>query len=167
MEPSRQDLASDLVEHMGRMMARMGSRAPVPWSGLDLTMPQVRTLSLLSDGPKRMSDISGYLGSGMPAATSMIDRLVKKRLVRRIEDASDRRVVSCLLTAAGVEVVERFWRVSRQRFEAIAGLLTTEEMEVVVPAMKVLADAIHRESPAVASKPALEHEGAADGSTHG
>ena len=67
-------------------------------------MPQVRTHdSCSATGPKRMGDISTYLGRGMPSATSMIDRLVSKGLVERMADASDRRVVACRLTALGEE----------------------------------------------------------------
>ena len=93
-----------------------------------------------------MSQLSSYLGSGMPSATSMIDRLVKKGLVERVEDASDRRVVSCRLTSAGHEVVEQFLRMGRTRNEALAGLLTLEELRTVVPALEILSNAAARRS---------------------
>ena len=141
---ARSELVERLVEAMGRMSVQMRSRPPGEWSDLELTMPQARTLFLLSQGPKRMTQISEYLGRGMPAATSMIDRLVKKGLVKRVEEASDRRVVACQLTSEGQEVVERFWRMGLKRREAIADALTIEELQVVVPAMEVLSDAIRR-----------------------
>jgi DNA-binding MarR family transcriptional regulator len=144
METSRTELVERFVELMGRMSGHMRSRTPVEWSELELTMPQARTLFFLSNGPARMGDLSAYLGSGMPSATSMIDRLVKKGLVERIKDASDRRVVACRLTEAGTEVVERFWRIGRMRREEMAGSLTLEELEVVVPAIEVLVNAIGR-----------------------
>ena len=144
MESSRTELVERFVELMGRMSGPMRSRAPLEWSELELTMPQARTLFFLNNGPARMSDLSAYLGSGMPSATSMIDRLVKKGLVERIQDASDRRVVACQLTAEGREVAERFWRMGRMRREEMAGSLTLEELEVVVPAIEVLVNAIRR-----------------------
>ena len=145
MTEYRDKLVERLIEHMERMQVRMRSRAPTAWSDLDLTMPQVRTLFLLSHSPKRMGDISTYLGRGMPSATSMIDRLVSKGLVERMADASDRRVVACRLTALGEEAVERFWRLGRMRHASLAGVLTLEELETVVPAMEILADAVGRE----------------------
>jgi DNA-binding MarR family transcriptional regulator len=146
-EYTRSELVERLVESMGLMSVQMRSRPPAEWSDLELTMPQARTLFLLSQGPKRMTQISEFLGRGMPAATSMIDRLVKKVLVERVEEASDRRVVACRLTAQGQGVVERFWRMGRKRREAIAAALTFEELEVVVPAIEVLSDAIRRVGP--------------------
>jgi DNA-binding MarR family transcriptional regulator len=42
------------------------------WSGLELTMPQFRTLLLLSRGPHRMSDIAAFLQTGLSATTGLI-----------------------------------------------------------------------------------------------
>ena len=144
METSRTELVERFIEIMGRMSGHMRSRAPLEWSELELTMPQARTLFFLSSGPARMGDLSAYLGSGMPSATSMIDRLVKKGLVERIQHASDRRVVACRLTSEGKEAVEAFWRIRRMRREEMAGSLTLEELEAVVPALEVLVNAIGR-----------------------
>ena len=134
MDNPTTELAEQLVEIMQRMSVQMRSRPPAEWSDLELTMPQTRALSHLRDGPRRMREIATFLGVGMPSATSMVDRLVKKGLVERQEDSADRRVVACRLTADGVEAVERFWRMSRIKAEAMAGALTLDELRAVVPA---------------------------------
>jgi DNA-binding MarR family transcriptional regulator len=145
MDDFRIGLVERLIENMERMQVRMRSRPPAAWSGVELTMPQAKTLFLLGRGPRRMGDISTYLGRGMPSATSMIDRLLAKGLVERVEDASDRRVVACQLTAAGTEAVERFWRLGRLRLQSLADVLTLEELEIVVPAIEILSDAVGRD----------------------
>ena len=129
---------------MERMSARARSRPPKQWTDLELTMPQAKTLFFLGQGPKRMSELADYLGRGMSSATSMIDRLVSKGLVERAGDATDRRAVACKLTPVGVDAVERFWRIGRQRIESIAGVLTVDELRLVVPAMQVLVEAMER-----------------------
>ena len=57
-----------------------------------------------------MGVISNSLGSALSATTSIVDRLVEKKLVKRGSDPNDRRVVTCELTASGQEASERFWR---------------------------------------------------------
>ena len=141
---TRESLTELLVEVIESMSARMRLRAPEEWSGLELTMPQARTLFLLSGGPKRMSELASNLGCGLSAGTSMIDRLVKKALVRRVEDASDRRVVACRLTEEGKRVVERVTRVGRLRIEGLAEVLSIEELESVVKAMDIMSDGMDR-----------------------
>ena len=133
-----------LVTHMERLMADMRSLSPARWSAVELTMRQARTLVFLSHGPKRMSELSENVGSGMPSATSMVDRLVKKKVVERMEDPSDRRVVTIRLTDLGVAVVERFLRIGRMRYEALADALTLEELEAAVPTVELLAKVARR-----------------------
>ena len=144
MEETRESLEELLVVHMERLMADMRSLSPARLSSVELTMRQMRALVVLSHGPKRMSELSGNVGSGMPSATSMIDRLVKKKVVERVEDPSDRRVVTIRLTALGVEVVERFLRIGRMRYEALADALTLEELRAAVPTVELLAKAARR-----------------------
>ena len=154
--PARSELVERLVELMGRMSGRLRSRPPAEWPELELTMPQAKALFSLSEGPARMSSLSEFLGRGMSSATSMIDRLVKKGLVERLEDASDRRVVECRLTSQGREAVEAFWRIRRMRREEIAGLLTLGELELVVPAIEVLTEAMARQGRAPVAEQGTE-----------
>ncbi len=146
MVEDRDGLAKRFVEAMQCISVQMRSQPPAGRVGPELTMPQTRTLFHLSGGPKRMREIASFLHTGMPSATSMIDRLVKKGLVRRVEDPDDRRVVACELTGGGTDAVERFWRVSRDRAESMADALADEELAQVAPALEVLAAAARRDS---------------------
>ena len=100
-----------LVEHMGdlvqQMYAQCRCESTEGWTELELTMPQLHTMALLSQGPQRMGVIAWRLSSSQSAATSMIDRLVVKCLVERVPDNDDRRVVDCQLTESGREEMER------------------------------------------------------------
>ena len=131
-----------LVEEMGdlvqRMYAQCRSESTEEWTELELTMPQLHTMALLSQGPQRMGVIAWRLNSSQSAATSMIDRLVDKDLVVRVPDKDDRRVVACQLTGTGREEMERLWRINRMRIAKMADYLTIEELRRVVEAMELL-----------------------------
>ena len=131
-----------LVEEMGdlvqRMYAQCRSESTEGWTELELTMPQLHTMALLSQGPQRMGVIAWRLNSSQSAATSMIDRLVDKDLVVRVPDKDDRRVVACQLTGTGREEMERLWRINRMRIAKMADYLTIEELRRVVEAMESL-----------------------------
>ena len=141
---SREKLAEQLVEHMSHVQRHMRARRSSAWLDLDLTRQQAKTLHFLSRGHRRMSEIAGRLNVEMPSATSMIDRLVAKGLVERGQDPADRRAVVCSLTQEGVEIVERFSAIRAARTESLAAVLSTEELEIVVPALEILADAVRR-----------------------
>ena len=131
-----------LVEQMGdlvqRMYAQCRSESTEGWTELELTMPQLHTMALLSQGPQRMGVIAWRLNSSQSAATSMIDRLVDKDLVARVPDKDDRRVVACQLTESGREEMERLWRINRMRIAKMADYLTIEALRRVVAAMELL-----------------------------
>ncbi|MHB8647798.1 MAG: MarR family winged helix-turn-helix transcriptional regulator [Thermomicrobiales bacterium] len=137
-----------LIERLSRASERismqMRSAADQDWPDIELTMPQLRTLVLLYRGPQRMGKIAATLGISLPATTNMIVRLDAKGLVERIHDRDDRRVVLCHLTPEGRGQAEALWNVQRQRFAAIADILTTEGMTKVVEAVELLAEAVER-----------------------
>ena len=69
----------------------------------DVTVPQFRALVLLSQRPgSAVSDLAADLDIHPTTATRLVDRLVRKRLVRRQTLASDRRVTQLFLTAGGL-----------------------------------------------------------------
>jgi DNA-binding MarR family transcriptional regulator len=144
VEPTNEKLAARLVGLMQLISSHVRLAPPEEWSDIELTMSQWRTLALLHQGPRRMSEIAAYLRSSLSSATSMIDRLVNKRLVARTQDPADRRVVSCRLTPLGQEQMDRFWRMGRKKIEQVSGMLSHEELETVVHAMEVLLAAMGR-----------------------
>ena len=143
---SRRRLVKKLTKHMERVQSHLRSGQTSAWSGLILTMPQAKTLFLLADGPHRMNGIAKRLSVEMPSATTMIDRLVAKGLVERRQDPGDRRAVVCSITTAGMDAVEKFWSLRAARIESLVANLSDEELEIVVPAMKILSNATRRPS---------------------
>ncbi|MEZ4522522.1 MAG: MarR family transcriptional regulator [Thermomicrobiales bacterium] len=134
---------SDLTNQFDRTLRRS---MPIDWPDVELTMPQLKTLASLLDGPLRMGDISAQSGISHSAATAMIDRLVDKDLVSRSHDQDDRRVVICELTAGGRDLLERFWRLREDSLRQLANHMTDEELKTVVDAMKIMNQAAHRNS---------------------
>ncbi len=76
----------------------------------------------------------------------MIDRLVEKALVEREHSVADRRVVGCRLTGKGQQEGERFSHVRSAHVQEFTGLLSRDELEVVVNALDVLLLAINRQA---------------------
>ena len=71
-----------------------------------LTLPQLRLLEVLDGtGPTSARDLVARLEVTAPTVTSTVDRLVRKGLVSRAEDAEDRRRKRIELTAEGRGIV--------------------------------------------------------------
>ena len=108
----RQELTDRFTESAEYLNRQLHSGRLDEWEGLEMTIPQIRTLVLLERmGPLRMGNIAIYLGRALSATTTVMDRLVEKGLVDRVADPSDRRVVICQLSESGEQAIKRFWRI--------------------------------------------------------
>lgn len=138
----RQELEARFFKVAEQLNRQIHSGHMDEWEGLDMTIPQIRTLVLLERmGPVRMTDIAIYIGRALSATTTVVDRLVEKDLVARVSDTNDRRLVMCELTNTGQTVLERFWRIGRDRLQMVADLMDDEELAKAVEGMELVSDA--------------------------
>ncbi len=69
-----------------------------------IPLSHVQVLSMLNEtGSMSVSEISHRLGIAKPNITPLVDRLIEDKLVDRIRDTQDRRVVNVVIMDAGRE----------------------------------------------------------------
>ena len=101
MSPSSLECAAELLEVVPLIMRAM--RAEVRRHGApELSMPQFRALAFLGRNEgATLTDVSAFLGLGLPSASKLIDALVDAQFVIREIAATDRRRVRLALSKAG------------------------------------------------------------------
>ncbi len=87
-----------------------------------LTTPQVAALEFVRV-PRTISVVAVHAGLSRPAASQLVEKLVRRHLVRRSEGAVDRREKEVVLSAAGKSLVERIAVARAARFDASLGVL--------------------------------------------
>ena len=126
----------DVVEYLNR---RTLSGRLDDWAQLGMTTPQIKTLAFLEErGPARMGMIASHLGTSLSATTSVVDRLVEKRMLQRASDPGDRRVVICELTSTGLDAVNQFWRIGQERILPAVRLLDAEQLAAAVRGLELI-----------------------------
>lgn len=113
-ESGRKTVTEDIVEDTLGVLHSMLAVATPDLCKLDVTMGQVK--SMLAIGLKdevTIGFIAQTMGTGLPAASTNVDRLVNLGWVTRAEDPADRRRAIVALTPSGREIVERVWRLRR------------------------------------------------------
>lgn len=70
-----------------------------------LSLIQTRLLGVLRDRTPTMNELATLLGLDKSSATGLVDRAVRRGLVRRVASTADRRVVLVDLTDAGRALV--------------------------------------------------------------
>lgn len=118
-EPRRDELV-DAVLVASRALVAVAARS-LAGLGEEVTLPQYRVLiELAVRGPQRVAELATILGVDRSTATRMCDRLVRKRLVQRRREVTDRRGVRVSITKSGRVLIEA---VSRRRRSEIARIL--------------------------------------------
>lgn len=95
-----------------------------------ITLPQYLVLELIyRKNALKMKDIAAELKVSLPAASGLVDRLVKLKMLKRIPDAQDRRVILIDLTKGGKRTVEDVSKKRKEVIEKIFSPLTSRERQ--------------------------------------
>lgn len=93
---------------------------------------------LLHKGPLPVNTIGRQVMLTSGSITTAIDRLEKKRLVRRQACPKDRRVTYVTLTAPGRTLIRRVFKLHAQRLETVFALLSETERSALATLLKKL-----------------------------
>jgi len=85
-----------LVAHLCAVVAA----SPAAWAGRGMTLLQLTALHVIgAQAPVTLTDVAKALGTGLPATSAMVDRLIRTGLVCSAPDPQDRRRIQLTITA--------------------------------------------------------------------
>lgn len=88
------------------------------------------------EGPRKMSEIAQLVNVSLPAATQVVDRLVRAGLVERVPDANDRRVIRIAFTREGEQTMKKIKAVHERRLKEVLEKLDAQERVELVEAFE-------------------------------
>lgn len=107
----RQDREPDTAERVWRrlraLVLEQNERRKETADALGMSFFRAKALRRIAARPSRMSELATVLGSDRPYLTLVVDDLVKRGLVERNPDPSDRRGKIVTVTAAGAAAAAR------------------------------------------------------------
>ncbi|MDX6651545.1 MAG: hypothetical protein QOJ38_326 [Solirubrobacterales bacterium] len=106
-----------------------------------LTMTQVKLLLLVRTGaeaPRPVSDLAESLGISVATVSRAVECLVRKRLVKRVEDEADRRVRRVAIAAKGEELANTLIAARVAGLEGFAATLSAAERRKLDSALGTL-----------------------------
>jgi DNA-binding MarR family transcriptional regulator len=107
----------------------------------EVTLAQYRALVVLaSRGTQTLAGLAANLQVTPATATRMCDRLVRKGLIRRAHERSDRRTIRLDLTTSGRELVDEVTRRRRREIRALLKSVPTAEQSALVHALSLLTE---------------------------
>jgi DNA-binding MarR family transcriptional regulator len=108
---------------------------------MGLSMPQFSILmQVYYRGAFSISDIGNRFGVSVPAASQLVEKLVKAGYLERAEDPKDRRARLLLLSTKGKKLIEHGFKIRYHWMDELVDELTIEEKEKVIKALKLLTE---------------------------
>jgi DNA-binding MarR family transcriptional regulator len=135
-EPQVTELAGELQRVLSRLFSvlRRGDTSRVATG--DLTLAQLSILlTLLDQGPIRMTELAAHERVRTPTTTVAIRRLEKLGLVKRSRDPSDLRAVLVDITPRGLAVHRESLATRRAQLAALLSKLSPEDLETLTKAL--------------------------------
>jgi DNA-binding MarR family transcriptional regulator len=119
-------------------------------AGIDLSIVEATALSALAnlgDPGLSVEQLRAAVDLSQSATVRLVDRLVSRRLVRRVGSAQDRRVTSVQLSTAGRRTVARIREIRLAVLGERVAALTSEQQTRLAPLLDVLVAAGIEPSP--------------------
>jgi DNA-binding MarR family transcriptional regulator len=126
-------------------MQRLISDHAPEFTEVGVTMAQAKVLYVvLAAGHLRMSELASRLGIGASSASEIVERLVELGLLRRFDDADDRRQVVITATPDAAALIERFRELNQRQLREMLGRLDADELAIVGESLEIFHRAIDR-----------------------
>lgn len=97
-----------------------------------MNLGELHGLLVISEHPKMtMGELAEALHVSLPSSTSLVNRLVKNKLVQRRHDLKNRKLVRLMLTEQGKTILAKQHRKRREMLRKIFGLLSSQEQRTL------------------------------------
>jgi DNA-binding MarR family transcriptional regulator len=139
-EPQVTELAGELQQVLSKLFSVLRRGDATRGTAGDLTLAQLSILlTLLDQGPIRMTELAAHERVRTPTTTVAIRRLEKLGLVKRSRDPSDLRAVLVDVTPRGLVQHREATATRRAALAALLSRLRDDERETLTAALAPLA----------------------------
>jgi DNA-binding MarR family transcriptional regulator len=136
----------ELIEEIVRLQQivdRARTHEPDVWMTLNITLAQLKSLFFIGQqGTTNLSKLAAVLGVTPTNVTGIVDRLVKKGLVKRTECARDRRILLLQTTQEGKELLVRLRERRRDHMSDVLVRMSAGELTSLAQGFASLVKAI-------------------------
>lgn len=104
-----------------------------------ITPPQFVALQwLLEEGDLTIGELSNKIGLAFSTITDLVDRMERNKLVERIRDANDRRVVRIHILEKGKTIINEVIEKRREYLKSVLGKFSLEQTNMLSELLAVL-----------------------------
>jgi DNA-binding MarR family transcriptional regulator len=138
MDTDREEQIDYVAEHLAPRAAILVRLLVRQVRSREISRTEMEVLSILTEGPRRITELTDLEGIAQPTMTLLVKRLHEKGWVKREGLPDDGRVVIISLTEAGAAAQQRFRAQFLRAMRTDLRELSDEELEAVSAATETL-----------------------------
>jgi len=148
LDAERTELLAEIFALHGRVHDEaLAIAGPMP-NPSDLTMQQLRVIGFIAKEPGLAGhELGNRLGVSAPTASGLVDRLVEKGLLQRVDDPDDRRVRRLHVTTEGLDLIRQMDSLIERAMMKVITVMTVDDLKLMRRSSEVFLDAMHRANP--------------------
>ncbi|MFN8410991.1 MAG: MarR family transcriptional regulator [Anaerolineales bacterium] len=105
----------------------------------DLSVPQFRTLAFVHNNQEpSLSELAEHLGLTLASVSKLVDGLVKKNLLLRVQATTDRRRLILTLTKQGESIYDVARMGTQAHLSNLLGKLSRDELTIISKAFEIM-----------------------------
>lgn len=145
LDPSRAALLREIFDLHGQVHDRaLAIAGPMPMPA-ELTMQQFRVLGFVVKDPGMTGhELGEKLGVSAPTASGLVDRLVEKGLLERVDDTADRRIRRLHITEEGMALTRQLDSLLQRAMIEVIKNMTVEDLEIQRAGANAMLSAMER-----------------------
>ncbi len=122
------ELNREIIDEMSKVMRVMKHSMPLAEKEQQVTLHQLEALWCIKKSrDTHMHELAKHFSTTMPTATSLVDKLILAKLVRRRNDRRDRRIVRISLTGHGEQMLKAVTRQKESKINKILSFLSEHD----------------------------------------
>lgn len=132
----------ELHSHVHDQALAVAGPMPMP---AELTMQQFRVLGFVVKDPGMTGhELGECLGVSAPTASGLVDRLVEKGLLERVDDAADRRIRRLHITDSGMALTRQLDSLLQRAMVEVIKNMTVEDLQIMRASALAMLSAMER-----------------------
>jgi MarR family 2-MHQ and catechol resistance regulon transcriptional repressor len=136
-----EEINEQIIETLFKIAKNLKGNIHNDFEHSHLTMLQCQALECVKKKKNaHMADIASHFATSMPTATALIDKLIAAKLVKRENDAKDRRVVKIFMTKVGDKLLHQVIKRKSEKVGKVLSYLSEQDKLELLRILGVIAE---------------------------
>lgn len=145
LRKNRTEYLQKLMPALSNLYRGMATSRDSFLAQFNLSRPQLELLISLKEKPCTTSLLAKEFSVSPSAVSQMVDQLIEKKLVERIDDKNDRRITNIQLSDGGKKLFEEIHKKFLEHLEVKFSSVSIKEIETLLNTINKVTDDVTKE----------------------